>query len=356
MILEEEYTLSFYKEIAKLDEEHCVALVQHTQNHKIFVKKILSVFDADIYRFLKEHPIENIPRIFEVVEQKQKLIVIEEYVTGTSLQETLEREGTLPKERVISITDQLCKILADLHGMEPPIIHRDIKPSNIIVQPDGTIKLLDMNAAKWADENEERDTMLIGTHGYAAPEQYGFGSSGPQTDIYALGILMNTMITGEVSRHHIPENWLGDVIRRCTAMDPEARYQDAMQVREALSRGPGEDTERRGKWKRFLPPGFRNLHPWSMLLSTLGYLFLFLVGFSLTVKDAGQVELWINRAFFTLMMVSAVLFSGNYLGIQDRLHISQIQNRALRVLAIIGTDILIMAVCLTMLALLELFF
>ena len=88
----------------------------------------------------------------------------------------------------------LCNILEALHSMTPPIIHRDIKPSNIIITSYNYAMLLDFNAAKQFSGQNESDTVLIGTPGYAAPEQYGFGSSSPKTDIYSLGIVLREML------------------------------------------------------------------------------------------------------------------------------------------------------------------
>ena len=78
----------------------------------------------------------------------------------------------------------------------PPIVHRDIKPSNIILTEDGRIVLIDLNAARLNDKNRSHDTQLIGTAGFAAPEQYGFAASSPRADLYAAGILMRVLLTG----------------------------------------------------------------------------------------------------------------------------------------------------------------
>ncbi|MCI6594068.1 MAG: hypothetical protein MSJ87_02280 [Firmicutes bacterium] len=78
----------------------------------------------------------------------------------------------------------------------PPIVHRDIKPSNIILTEDGRIVLIDLNAARLDDKNRSHDTQLIGTAGFAAPEQYGFAASSPRADLYAAGILMRVLLTG----------------------------------------------------------------------------------------------------------------------------------------------------------------
>lgn len=89
---------------------------------------------------------------------------------------------------------ELCEILEKLHSANPPIVHRDIKPSNIIITNYDHVILLDFNAAKYFTDPNTSDTILLGTKGYAAPEQYGFGSSTPQTDIYAVGILLKELV------------------------------------------------------------------------------------------------------------------------------------------------------------------
>ena len=80
MTLEEESRLSYYHEIAALNEEHGVFLVQHTGTKRVFVKKTLRVFNADVYRYLKDHPVLHTPHVYEAVADGDNLIVIEEYM------------------------------------------------------------------------------------------------------------------------------------------------------------------------------------------------------------------------------------------------------------------------------------
>ena len=71
-----------------------------------------------------------------------------------------------------------CEVLIYLHEFKPnPIIYRDMKPSNIIIDKNGNIKLIDFGIAREYKEQSECDTVYIGTRGYAAPEQYGFGQT-----------------------------------------------------------------------------------------------------------------------------------------------------------------------------------
>ena len=135
MTIDEELALSYYKEISDLNKGHEVYLVKNIQTSRLYVKKVLSVYNADVYRYLIHHPVENTPRIYEAVEDNGKLIVIEEYINGTSLRDYLAK-GPVPETEAVSITIKLCKIVQDLHRCVPPIVHRDIKPSNIILMTD----------------------------------------------------------------------------------------------------------------------------------------------------------------------------------------------------------------------------
>ena len=258
MTLEETCELSYYREIAVLNREHGVTLVQHMESGRIFVKKVLVTYDAEVFRYLQRRHVPHTPEIYAVVEDGDRLTVIEEYISGRSLREILDREGTLTETRAEDIIKQLCEILQHLHNASPPIIHRDIKPSNVIVSSEGTVTLLDMDAAKWEREDEARDTRLIGTVGYAAPEQYGFGASTVQTDLYSLGVLLNVMLTGGFPNESPAQGRLGKAVLSCTRMEPRSRPASAGALLRLLDGDSGRrDPGGRRGWTSFLPPGFR---------------------------------------------------------------------------------------------------
>ena len=122
----------------------------------------------------------------------------------------------------------ICKILKELHSQEMPIIHRDVKPSNVMLCQDGSVYLLDVNVAKWCNPEEAEDTKLLGTLYYAAPEQFGYGfiASTEKTDIYAVGMLLNKMITGRFPKEERATGVIWEVIQRCIRLNPEERYSD----------------------------------------------------------------------------------------------------------------------------------
>lgn len=341
MNLEDTCKLSYYRQLGLLGENTSVELVQHVQSKQLFVRKTRSIYRRDVYEYLQRHPIEGLPKIAELVEDDGKLIVIERYISGENLQTVLQREKTLPKQQVRSIAEQLCRIVRKLHAQTPPIVHRDIKPSNILLSSDGRVWLLDLNAAKPDEKKQHRDTQLIGTVGYAAPEQYGFGSSCVQTDLYAIGVLISVMLTGKLPiEAELPRPW-ASIVRKCTQMDPRARYADAEELLQAIGResGGGSDTN-----KSFLPPGFRSKKPIRLLLSAAGYFLLGWICFTLELEGYGPPVIWLYRAGFFLSFVTAILFWGDYRGVQQQLIPQKIGNPILHcVLAFLGGAVVLIA-------------
>lgn len=217
--------LSCYCEEKSLSGKGNVFLVKNLENGILCVKKILTAYDRSVYDYLKSNPIKGMPRIYELFEGDNCLVVLEEFISGSTITEILE-DGSLPEERVIKIAHKLCDILKDLHRPEKPIVHRDIKPSNIIVNPDDNVFLLDINAAKWYDSEKNDDTVYIGTQHYAAPEQigYGFTASTPKSDIYAVGMLMNVMLTCHFPKEEKASGPIWHIIERCISLEADQRY------------------------------------------------------------------------------------------------------------------------------------
>lgn len=318
MTIDQELRLSYYQQVADIDSDHCIYLVQDVRNKKFYVKKLLTVYNADIYRYLMAHHIPNTPTILLVEEDNHVLTVIEEYIPGDTLEERLAQLGTLPEDDAIDVASQLCTILTAFHSCHPPIVNRDIKPSNIKITPDGVVKLLDMNAAKWSNDQSAKDTVLLGTQGYAAPEQYGFGPSSVLTDIYSIGVLINVMLTGELPNKKMASGVLGKIVKQCVELAPASRYQSVTDLHASLDQisGKGITHPRKKNWKKYLPPGFRSNNVIKWVFSALGYAALLSIGLDLQVENAGPVELIINRVAFTIMELCIVFFNGNYLNVQ----------------------------------------
>ena len=338
MTTEEELALSYYREIGMLNAEHGVALVQHIQTKRLYVRKTLNVYNAEVYRYLMSHPIENTPRIYEAVEDKGVLTVIEEYIDGSSLSELL-KSGPIREEKTIQIIRKLCGIVEDLHSCSPAIVHRDIKPSNILLTDDGTVKLLDMNAAKQYRSQNDHDTQLIGTAGFAAPEQYGFGSSSTKTDIYAIGVLMATMKYGAFYRSTLNSTEFDRIVEICTRLDPEARYPSVgalISDLDSLLNAAQPKGKKQKQYYPWLPPGFRSLNPLRMLFSFFLYALIFLMGLNMTVTNPiSQADVVLNKVFFILCCLSSTFFLGNYMNVWEALRITKVKTAWLRWLLIL---------------------
>ncbi len=358
MTLQDRTALSFYREIATLNKEHGVFLVQHTETNRVFVKKTLTVYDLGIFRFLKDYPIPHTPRIYELIEDGNVLILIEEYIDGTSLEDLLNIRTVLTEQEAVHITRQLCEILRYLERITPPIVHRDIKPANIILSDRMEVTLLDLDAAKWVDPQRGQDTVLLGTYGYAAPEQYGFRSSDIRTDLYAVGVVLNRMLTGEFPQVRRAEGRLAPVIEKCTRIEASDRYASADELIDALNVALHSDVvsvpepERKG-WVVSLP-GIRSGKIATRVYSALGYIVL--LGGCLSMPGKGtepEGVVWANRVISFCFFMSFILISGNYRGLLDALRINRIQNRFLRVTAIVIIDLMAGMIWLELLRALE---
>jgi len=201
-------------------------------------------------RLLKNLNNPHLPRIYDVIEDKNDIMIIMDFVEGTSLDKVLDQYGAIAPEKVIEWGIQICDVFHYLHTQNPPIIYRDMKPANVILRPDGKIMMIDFGTARtWKfDGSRTSDTMLIGTEGFAAPEQFGgMGQTDARTDIFCLGATMFNLVTNH-SPYRKPfgitplGDWdpklkdcpLDKIIRKCTERDPYQRYQTARDLQTAL--------------------------------------------------------------------------------------------------------------------------
>jgi len=215
-------------------------------------KKLNAKFEkeAHILSLLASH--EGVPKVRDVIEVKNKRILIQEFIIGKTLYEVIERE--LDEKEVESVVIQLADVVAHAHDIG--IIHRDIKPGNIMVKPDGAIKLLDFGAAKELKEKEMSNT-VTGSRPFMSPEQI-MGKSQRGSDVWALGVVMYVLYTGMFPFYHDVEKVLMDmilevppsppskfneelnpeierIILKCLEKNPENRYPDARALKEDIT-------------------------------------------------------------------------------------------------------------------------
>ncbi len=212
-----------------------VFLAGETGSSKLYILKEIYGEDlTGLYKQLSKLPSAYLPEIFDVSFHDGTTVLLEEYVEGQTLAEYM-KHTKLPFTQVLDIMDQLCSALAPLHNSTPPVVHRDIKPENIILTPEGNLKLIDLDAARIHKDDSDHDTRLIGTRGYASPEQFGFSQTDARSDIYSMGILLQ-----EMSEHcDCPsslKNKIKKIIDTATMFDPEKRYNKIEDLQHSLQK------------------------------------------------------------------------------------------------------------------------
>ena len=195
----------------------------------------------------------SLPRVICCKESNGVESVLLEYIAGETLSDYVARTGP-SLECACEIFPRLCSAADVLRtSFDPPLIHRDIKPSNSLISC-GAPVLIDFGIARQYRPDATQDTTKFGTRGYAAPEQYGFGQTGVQTDVYALGMVLYFCLTGENPQGALTDKDIGacdiprtckDVLRRATAFDPSDRYPTARDLELAWSRAVDAEKESR---------------------------------------------------------------------------------------------------------------
>lgn len=185
-----------------------------------------------------KHP--NLPDTHDCYELADSSVIIQNYIKGKTLTEFIDGCG-IDASTMTQISIAICDAVEYMHMQTPdPLIHRDIKPDNIIVETDGFVKLVDFGAVRVYKKEQHRDTVYVGTPGYASPEQFGFGQTDKRTDIYAIGMTMRHMLTGKPPERDgkydrpVTTNELTEIIDKATEFDPEKRYNDAGELKNAL--------------------------------------------------------------------------------------------------------------------------
>lgn len=300
--LKAEYLTTMYQEIAMLgsNEQEATSLVRHAQTGRIAVKKIIAKEKLEIYQKLKTISHKNLVSIYEVEDCGEYGMVIEDYISGTTLEEEILRTGRLTEEQSLNYIGQLTEVLELIHGNG--IIHRDINPKNILLSVDGVVKLIDFGIAREHQEEKAQDTTILGTVGYASPEQFGFRQTDVRTDIYAVGVLMNVCLTGKLPNQVMYEGKpFSKIVRKATEIDPDKRYQSIGQLAQAM--GHEEDNGENQDVNENAVPGFRSGVKWKKIVAAVGYGFmLFYTVLSLT-ECAKTLQAFVLEAIAVILYI-----------------------------------------------------
>jgi hypothetical protein len=140
-------------------------------------------------------------RVAQVVDyrvKEEEIFLITTYFPGKTLYEKVREEGTLSEKAALAITRKIALILSELHGHKPlPLIFRDLQPKNIVVNHQ-EVYLIDIERITQYSPTRTHDTQIMGTVGFIAPEQYGFGQADARSDIYSLGMCLYFMLSGRI--------------------------------------------------------------------------------------------------------------------------------------------------------------
>lgn len=190
------------------------------------------------------HP--NLPVFTDFFTEGARHFLVMEYIDGSTLEDLLERNtGPFSERRVLGWARQLCDVLEYLHSQQPPVIFRDMKPGNIMLTRTGRIKLIDFGIARLFRNSGAKDTQLLGTPGFAPPEQYGSAQTDERSDIYSLAMTLFQLMTLSISENgfgltnvhtqypHISSP-VARALEKATSLRPEDRYESIVVFRRAL--------------------------------------------------------------------------------------------------------------------------
>ena len=139
------------------------------------------------------HP--NVVNVFDQGQDADSAYLVMEYLPGITLRDLLQEYGSLTSQQTIDISEAVLSGLAAAH--KAGIVHRDLKPENVLLADDGRIKIGDFGLARAASANTATGAALLGTIAYLSPELVTRGVADTRSDIYAVGIMMYEMLTGE---------------------------------------------------------------------------------------------------------------------------------------------------------------
>lgn len=302
-----------------------------------YIERVLPLEYAPLYEQLAELD-TAIPKIV-CLEKSDRLTVIEEYIDSPRLDQYLETHK-LTSAQIHDLICQLLDVLAVLHQQTPPIIHRDIKPENIFYDGKKLI-LADFDIARNMQEDADRDTRILGSLGYAAPEQFGFSQSGPASDFYAVGVLMNVLYTGCLPSVRLYQGPEREIIEKATHINSQKRYQSAREFKDTIT------SLGRSSWRL---PGFRSHQPARMLMATCGYLLILFSSFNMEAKGDSAVDLFLLRLSFFMILFMIVLFACNYRNIKSMCLFHSSKSKFTRACGIIISYLLVATVLTTALA------
>ena len=260
-------------------------LVQNKFTRQLMVRRISPAADYPVLQTLCRIKHRNLMEIYDVKTQDGVCISLCEYINGMTLDMRIEYYQPFDIRSAKQILCQICDGLSQLHING--IVHRDIKPGNVMITDDGTVKIIDYSISRLIKPEQRKDTTVLGTAGYASPEQFGFTQTNGKTDIYACGVLLNYLLTGKLPNEQLHQGPLTTVIQQCIEIDENKRFSSADELKKVLQ---GKKTNRRRPFRPL--PGFRSKHVFPKIITVFFYivwifmLFVYINGFSMIMSSS----------------------------------------------------------------------
>ena len=266
---------AYYQEIAVWGEDVKTAmkLVRNEEGRTLLCKRIDSSL-LPIYRRLINIEHENIVTVYGITKDEYGILAVMEYFPSKTLEEKMLENGIFSIRDMKSVILQIAKGVSTIHDLG--IVHRDLSANNILIDKSGRVKITDFGIARMYDKDKNADTRILGTHGYAAPEQFGFIQTDRKADVYAIGVLMNVMLSGKMPNEKLykGDSKLMDIIQRCTSMKPSERY-EVEEIVDLLGYKISNISILKRRIIKSIP-GFRSGNKVKMTLAIIHYVYMIL--------------------------------------------------------------------------------
>ncbi len=290
-----------YEIIKELSSSTALAL----KDNKVFVLKKITVEDTDLYKTIMKIDNPNLVHIKGLTTTENDFLAVEEYVSGKTLDEYVKEKGGLDDDEIKSIVCDICSGLQPLH--EKNIVHRDLTPQNIMITDEGKAVIIDFGISRFRKADKNADTQILGTQGFAAPEQFGFYQTDSRADIYSIGVLMNYMQVQALPHEKTAGGTLGKVIAKCISPDVNDRYQSVGELKSAV----------KNRIIFFPIPGFRKKIWWHIIIAAFYYLIALMFAVISIAADYNHPAAAIKDALFFLYLflspVAVVFYFGQWL-------------------------------------------
>ena len=261
-----------FREIGQINKNTVVVYNDYLQRQMIL--KILPRQNLPVLKDIMKIKHPNLMEIYDVMDDGINCNCLCEFVFGNNLDKIVYNKMGVDPKIAEKWMVQLCNGVETLH--QKNIIHRDITPNNVMVDYEGNIKLIDFNISRERKQSASRDTTVMGTAGYASPEQFGFTQTGFGADIYAMGVLLNFMLTGKMPNEKLCSGKYASIVKKATQIKEEDRYTNVYQMELALQ---GNGNEKLSFADKFLLnlPGFRSNKTSHKVIAIIGYVLYFIL-------------------------------------------------------------------------------